>query len=77
MKRLRINLRERDKGKNRRRKLEKFLYQSRVGKKSISKNAYVSIGITCPIVHGITRLTNKNHQTMLALLRKLIKLKKY
>ena len=59
-----IHRRERDKGKNMRRKQEEFLYQSRDGKKWISKNAFVLMGITCPIVRAITRMKNQNYQTM-------------
>ena len=56
-----IHRRERDRGKNRRRKLEKFLYQSWEGKKWISKNTFVLMGKTCPIVRAITLLTNQNY----------------
>ncbi len=70
-----IHRRERDKGKNRSPKHEKFLYQSWEGKKWISKNAFVLIGKTCPKVRAITRMTNQNYQTMLALLKKIIILK--
>ena len=56
-----IRRRERDKDKNRRLKLEKFLYQSWEGKKWISKNTFVLMGKTCPIVRAITLLTNQNY----------------
>ena len=56
-----IHLRESDKGKTRSPKQEEFLYQSWEGKKWISKNAFVLMGKSCPIVRAITLLTNQNY----------------
>ena len=67
-----IHQRECDKGENRSSKQEKFLYQSWEGKK-----CYYFDGLkTCPIVRSIAQRTNQYYQTMLALLKKIIILKK-
>ncbi len=71
-----IHRRELDKGKKKESilKQENFLYQSWEGKKLIPNNAFVLMGITCPIVHAITILikltSTDNFDSTLALLKK-------